>query len=168
MVWETVVGLLREPALLVPAFEVAQVRVGVRDVEVRSELEHLRRDQAAIARKLAATAELLGDPDMPHRELRARLAALEDQRRHVEGRLNVVQARLLSHDAQAARGAAVREFCAEFVARLEALGRTSGGRAFVLARCIDRIAWRNGTIEIQVALPVRVQTVSPIEIAEPA
>jgi hypothetical protein len=166
--WETVVGLLREPALFVPAFDVAQVRLGVCDVEVRSELEHLRRDQAAIARKLAATAELLGDPDMPHRELRARLAALEDQRRHVEGRLEIVQNRLLTHDARVARGAAVREFCAEFAARLETLGQTPDGRAFVLARCVDRMTWRDGRVEIQVALPVSVQTVTASEIAEPA
>ncbi len=44
---------------------------------------------------------------MPHRELRARLGTLEDQRRHVDGRLEIVQARLASHGAQAAQGAAV-------------------------------------------------------------
>ena len=65
--------------------------------------------------------------------LGARLVTREDQRRHVDGCLDVVQARLASHDAPAARGAAVRQFYDELGPRLEVLGQTSEGRALVLA-----------------------------------
>jgi site-specific DNA recombinase len=165
-VWEAVVGLLREPSLFLPAFEVAQVRLGVREVEVRSAVEHLRRERAAVGRRIAATAELLGDPDMPHPELRARLEDLERQRRHLDGRLEGAQARLLSHDVQEARRAAVRRFCEELGPRLDALGKTLEGRRAVLVRCVDRIVWRGDRAEVHASLPVPPETVTSSELIE--
>jgi site-specific DNA recombinase len=166
-VWDAIVGLLSAPELLAPAVEVAQVRLGVREVEIRSEVEHLRQTLTAVATKIAATAELLGDPAMPHAELRARLATLEAQRRHLMGRLQMAEGTLASHDAQVARQAAVAKFCAELVPRLQVLGATPEGRRFVLGKCVDRITWRDGRAEIEAVLPAWPETVPSIELIEP-
>jgi site-specific DNA recombinase len=153
-VWDAVAGLLRKPALLLPAFEVAQVRLGVREVEVRSEVEHLRRERMTLARRITAVAELLGDPNLPQPELRARLADLEGQRRHLDGRLDAAQARLTSRDSEAARVSAARRFCEELGPRLTALGATPAGRAEVFRACVERVVWTGTVAKIEAVLPL--------------
>ncbi len=145
--------LQSDPALLLPAFEVARGGSACSTSRSAPRVEHLRREREVVLRRVRATADLLGDPDMPEQELRARLALLEAQRRHVDQRLEGAQARLLAHDVRAVQGEAVRQFCAELGPRLAVLGATPEGRREVFGWCLDRVIWRGGTAEIQVRLP---------------
>jgi hypothetical protein len=92
-----------------------------------------------MGRRIAATAGLIGDPDMPILEIRARIATLEAQRRGVADRLHAARGRLQANTAAGDRALAVREFCATFAARLATLGQTPEGRRTVFGQVLDRV-----------------------------
>src|SRR5262249_9620680 len=51
VVGDTVVAILRQPTLLTEKLETHQTRLGVRDVEIRSEVAHLTRELAGVERQ---------------------------------------------------------------------------------------------------------------------
>src|SRR5262249_50293173 len=80
LIWDTVAGLLRRPEVLIAQFAVQTVRVGVREVELRSEAAHLRQQFAALARQESRLLELYLDEQLDSPAIRIRLADLQARR----------------------------------------------------------------------------------------
>src|SRR5581483_5829609 len=70
-VWTAVRRLLERPALLADRVAAARVRLGVREVEVRSEVEHLRRQRVQLGRQIQRLLDLLLGDRLPQEEIRA-------------------------------------------------------------------------------------------------
>src|SRR5262249_16155998 len=132
----------------------ARVRLGVREVEVRSEIEHLHRQRIDLGRPTQRVLALLEDDSLPTEELRMRLRVLEARRADLTTRTAAAEAR--ARPTRPTRSvAAVRAFCATLGARVRELGATPEGRRLALARCVEVVvAHTDGRIEIQTAIPL--------------
>jgi site-specific DNA recombinase len=154
-VWAAVSRLLQRPDLLAGRLAAARVRLGVREVEVRSEVEHLRRQRIDLGRQTQRVLALLDDETLPTEELRMRLRVLEARRTELTSRLAAAEARAQAYQADADRVAAVRAFCATLGARVRELGATLEGRRMALERCLEVVvAHPGGRLEIQTAIPL--------------
>jgi site-specific DNA recombinase len=154
-VWGAVRGVLARPDLLAGRVAAARVRLGVRDVEIRSELEHLRRQRTQLGRATQRLLDLLLDEALPHAEIRAKLVALEAQRAQLDVALQAAQARIQAQANAEARLTAVRAFCATLGPRLDVLGATPAGRRTVFDRCMEAVCVHpEGRVDVQMALPL--------------
>ena len=154
LVWETVTGALRQPALLASHLETYRTKLGVTDVEVRSEAAHLDRQLAALARQEQKLLELfLGDAvDSP--AARTKLGEIATRRQALQARTVEIRARLVRADAEAARQDAVARYCRRALRGLKAL--TAEGRRQLLLALVDRVVVGEDQLEIHGVLPGRV------------
>jgi site-specific DNA recombinase len=153
-IWDTLVGVLRHPALLASKLDEHKAQLGTRQVEVRSEAEQLARQLADVQRQEQRALDLyLADGRLEVPGLRDRLEELARRRKGVQERLAQAQQRALVAEAQEAHQTAVARFCA---LALRGLGKlTPDGRQRLLRALIDEIIVRDGAFEIHGVLPGR-------------
>jgi site-specific DNA recombinase len=162
-VWTAVSRLLQRPDLLAGRLAASRVRLGVREVEVRSEVEHLRRQRIELGRQTQRVLAFLDDETLPTEELRMRLRVLEARRTDLTARLTAAEARAQAYRVDADRAVAVRVFCATLGARVRELGATPEGRRMTLERCLEVVvAHPGGRIEIQTAIPLTPAPAEPL------
>jgi uncharacterized protein involved in exopolysaccharide biosynthesis len=78
-------GALRQPELLSEKLEVYRAQLGVREVEVRSQLEHLDRQLAELERREARLLDLYLEEGRQVPALKERLADLRQQKAGLTG-----------------------------------------------------------------------------------
>jgi site-specific DNA recombinase len=165
MVWETIVATLRRPGLLAAQIESHRVRLGVRDVEVRSEVAHLRRALTELDRQEGRLLDAYVDETLQVPALRERLAELGRQRAGLGERLAAAEARVADHTADEARRGAIAAFCRQALRGIGAL--TLEGRQRLLRALVDEI--RVGeTVEIHGVLPVLTVENCPVTQEQPS
>lgn len=151
LVWETVAAVVRDPAVLSARLENYRARLGARDVEVISEVEHLRRQAASVRAQEARLLDLyLADPTLD--AVTERLQQLATQRRGLEEGVQAAEARVGEHRAEVAQREGLAAFCARVSAGLDALDQE--GRRELLRTLVDSVTVRGDTLEIAGVLPV--------------
>lgn len=153
LIWEAVVGVLRQPALVAERFEAYRVKLGAREVEVRSEAQHLERQLADLERQESKLLDLYLHEDLRIPLLRARVEEFRRQRQELEGRLARARERLVHQEAEAVHRDAVRQFCRLALRGLHRL--TPEGRQRLLQALVDEVVLREETVEIHGVLPGR-------------
>jgi hypothetical protein len=88
-----------------------QTRLGIRDVEVRSEAEHLRRQLTEVGRQEHKLLDLYLDDRLATPALRSRLEEVGRRKAGSQERVTVAERRVASQDAETARKDAVKRFC---------------------------------------------------------
>jgi site-specific DNA recombinase len=152
-IWDTLVGVLRNPALLAAKLDEHKTQIGVRKVEVRSEADQLARQLADVQRQEQRLLDLYLDERLEVPGLRDRLEELARRRKGVQERLAQAQERALVAEAQEAHQTAVARFCA---LALRGLGKlTVDGRQRLLRALVDEIVVRAEVFEIHGVLPGR-------------
>jgi site-specific DNA recombinase len=102
-VWTTIEAALRNPELLATWSEQTRTKLGVRDIEVRSEVEHLAKELADLKRREQRLLDAYEtDDDAPAEALRERLGGIKAKRAGLQERLTKAQQR--AADARAAQG----------------------------------------------------------------
>ena len=76
LVWNTVAAVLRRPEVLTARLEAYQTRLGVQDVEVQSEIVHLKAELATVGRQEGRAVELYCDEGLDAPAVRAKLEEL--------------------------------------------------------------------------------------------
>jgi site-specific DNA recombinase len=151
LVWETVVGVLRQPRVLVEKLEAYRVTLGAKEVEVRSQADHLARQIAAAERQADKLLSLYLDDTLALPGLRERLEAIQRQRAELEQQHQRALERLARQHGAKERTATLRRFCRQ---ALRGLGRlTLDGRQALLAALLDQVVLRGGAIELHGVLP---------------
>jgi site-specific DNA recombinase len=103
-IWDTVVEILRNPALLSEKLEAHTARLGAREVEVRSEVEHLRRQLGEFGRQEQRLLDLYLDEQLAGPTIRTRLEALVRQEAGLEERRARAQQQAAAESATEAPG----------------------------------------------------------------
>jgi site-specific DNA recombinase len=150
-IWETIVGVLKRPQVLSERLDAYRVRLGARDVEVRSEIEHFSRQLAQANRQESRLLDLYVAEELEVPGLRARLEDLKRQKAGLEERIARARQRMASHEAETARGEAIRRFCRQALRGLGKLAPESRQR--LLRILVDRIMVRADAFEIHGILP---------------
>jgi Recombinase zinc beta ribbon domain len=96
LVWETVVGVLQQPEVLLAKLEAHRVTLGGRVVEVRSAIGHLRRELAEVERRERRLLALYLDEEL------ASLSGLKDESDALAKRKAGVRERLAASEAAVA------------------------------------------------------------------
>jgi site-specific DNA recombinase len=151
LIWETVIGVLRQPALLAQQLEAHRTTLGVRDVEVRSEAAHLERQLAALDRKEARLLDLYLDGAGDSPAVRRKLAELARRRTALTERAAQIRARVAQAEADAARQDGIARACRRALKGLAALD--AEGRRQLLLALVDRVVIGEETLEIHGVLP---------------
>lgn len=152
-VWETVSGVLRQPGLLTEKIEAHQRALGVRQVEVLSEVEYLARQFGDFERQGERLLDLYLDGGIPKGLLQKRLEGFESQKAELSARLAQARQRAASHAAEAAHRDAVARYCRLALRGLERL--TAEGRQRLLRALVDAIVLRGNMLELHGLLPGR-------------
>ena len=155
LVWETVAGILRDPARLHEPMVSYQDRLGVDAVEVASEVEHLRRQLTAVDRQERRLLDLyLGDDDpVPAGIARDRVEAFRRRRVDLQAQLTAAQARQAAQTVDRGRQDAIRSACEVRARGLDRL--TLEGRRELLGTLLDQITVVENDIIIEGALPIQ-------------
>lgn len=153
-VWEAVASVLRNPARLAEHFTRRAEKLGIREVEVRSLVEHLRRQHAELGSQQQRLIELWAREDLSEDDkaaVAARLAELGRHRRAVAERLERAEREAQATDSDQAKQEAVRRFCAQ--ARRGLVKLNPEGRQKLLRTLIDSVTVRGTRVEISGVLP---------------
>ena len=154
LVWETVVGVLRKPKILEEKIRDHQTRLGVREVELRSEVEHLGRQLADLERQEERLLDLYLTEGVGVDRVRARLEGLARQRAGIKERLAQAERQAAASTAEEGRQEAIRRYCSQ---ALRGLGRLAPeGRRRLLGALVDEVVVREGEVELHGVLPGRV------------
>jgi site-specific DNA recombinase len=151
--WETVVSVLKNPTVLSEKLEHRAVPCGPREVEVRSEGEHLARQLTDLERQAQRLLDLYLEEQLAVPSLKSRLAELATRKTNVEERLAATRRVADLQHAQQAHQDAIRAFCAQALRGLAKL--TPEGRQRLLRALVDEIVLRGTEIEIHGVLPGR-------------
>lgn len=164
-VWGAVTAVLRDPQTLLRQLEGYATRQGVRDVELRSGVEHLRRLLAEAERQEHRLLDLYLDETLRTDALRGRLEELARRREGLRERLARAEAETAAHGAAESRQEAITHWCAQ--AR-RGLGRLDDkGRQRLLATLVDEIrVMGDRSLEIHGILPAR--TAADTKLLQPA
>jgi site-specific DNA recombinase len=119
LVWETVAGILRSPDALTERIDEHLTRLGVREVEVRSEAEYLAHQIDELERQTRRLLDLYQRGDGLEDDLRARLTALGDQRRAARDRLEQARRQAVAAGSSEQQGDAVAQACQDALRGLE-------------------------------------------------
>jgi site-specific DNA recombinase len=152
-IWDTIVGVLRNPALLAAKLDAHKAQLGARQVEVRSEAEQLARQIGDMQRQEQRLLDLYLAERLEVPGLRERLAELGRRRQGLAERLAEAEQRAAVAEAEEARQDTIARFCARALRGLRKL--TVEGRQRLLRALIDEIIVRDGTFEIHGVLPGR-------------
>lgn len=155
LIWQTVIGVLKRPAVLSEKLETYRVRLGARDVEVRSEIERLARQLAEADRQEARLLDLYVTEGLEISGLRSRLEDLRQRKVGLEEKIGQARQRRAFHEAEDARSEAIRRFCTQALRGLRNL--VPEGRQQLLRTLIDRVVVRPDTCEIHGILPATIE-----------
>jgi len=111
LVWDTVAGVLRNPAVLAEKLETYRTKLGVREVEIVSELEYLRRQLRSVERQERKLLDLYLADDVPTGAARERLEGITRRRAGLQGRLIEVERQKAAQEAEEGRQDAIRRYC---------------------------------------------------------
>jgi len=152
-VWDAIVRVLKQPALLMDKLAAHRSRAGAQDIEVRSEVEHLTKQLAEMERREARLLDLYLEDDLQVPALKARLEDLRRAKTGIGERLARTQAQITSQEAAGARQDAIRVFCRQ--ARRGLARLTPEGRRRLLGALLDQVILRPEAIEIHGILPAQ-------------
>jgi len=152
-IWETVVGVLRNPEILTEKAEAHQTRLGVREVELRSEAEHLIRQLADLERQEQRLLDLYLADGLVMDSVLERLGEFGRRRAGLEERLAKARTLAVASAAKEARQGAVRRYCTQALRGLEKLEPERRQR--LLRALIDEVVLKEGAVEIHGVLPGR-------------
>lgn len=119
LVWETVASILRDPGILASRVEDRLSRLGVREIEVRSEAEYLARQVADLDRQVERLLDLYQRGGALEENVLERLEALGEQRRFARERLERTRQQAVAAGASEIDGDAVAVACQEALRGLD-------------------------------------------------
>jgi site-specific DNA recombinase len=152
-VWDAVAGLLRRPEVLRHAAEQYATSRGVRDVELRSRVEHLKRQLQAIERREQRLLDLYVDEQIDKREIAGRLRSLAQERQRLTEELGRVESQATAHGALGGHLDAVERWCGQARRGLQRL--TPEGRRQLLGDLVDEIrVGADRELEVRGILPI--------------
>jgi site-specific DNA recombinase len=163
LVWETVTGVLRNPAVLAQKVEAHRTKLGVRDVEIQSEAGYIDRQIAALDRQERKLLALYLDDALDSPAVRAKVEEIGARRRALRDRAEVIRASVVAEAAEAAREDAVRRYCDLALKGLDAL--TPEGRRQLLLALVDRVVVNRDGLEIHGVLPGRTVNMEPLRVS---
>jgi site-specific DNA recombinase len=152
-IWETVVGILRNPQLLAEKLEAHHTRLGVREVELKSEVEHLDKQVRDLERQEQRLLDLYLAEGLAVASVRERLEEFARRRKGLEERLGQAKAMATKSAAEESRQGSIRRYCAQALRGLEKLD--PDGRQRLLRALIDEIVLKDDAVEIHGVLPGR-------------
>jgi site-specific DNA recombinase len=153
-VWHVVTGILRNPDLLERKVEAHRTKLGVREVETRSELEHVERQIIDLARQERKLVDLfLGEEGMPAPAVRERLEEFGRRRVALVGRRDALRERADAQRDEEVRHDATRRYCRQALRGIDKL--LPEGRQRLLRALLDSVTLRDHEIELQGVLPGR-------------
>jgi len=153
LVWHVVTDALRQPELLSEKMEAYRVQLGAREVEVRSELEHLDRQLTELERREARLLDLYLEEGLQVPALKERLADLREQKTGLKDRIARARAQLDAHEAEVGRQEAIKRFCEQVLRGLDQLAPE--GRQRLLQTLLDSVLVSPEALEIRGVLPGR-------------
>jgi len=164
-VWEAIAGIIRRPQILTERLRARADRLGARDVEVRSAVDHLARELTKADREEQRLLDLYLTEDLRSDAVRERLAELAKRRAGLRERLGMAQHRAAEQGAEQARQAAIERWCKAARKGLDRLDAT--GRQRVLRRLIREITVRGRDMEIHGFLPTMESTTTAARCGHP-
>jgi site-specific DNA recombinase len=136
-VWNAVAETLSKPDALQQAAEAYETSAGVRDVELRSRVEHLRGKLRRVEQKEARLLELYVEDGVQADKVASLLQQLAKERAGLSAELQQAEAKATAHGALSTRQDAIERICAQ--AR-RGLGRLDdNGRQKLLGTLVDEI-----------------------------
>jgi site-specific DNA recombinase len=153
LIWDTVVGILRNPQVLDEKVAAHRARLEDRAVEARSGLDVLIRERADLARQERRLLDLYLQESLPLPGVRERLEGIGRRKAGLEEQITTAQRHLVSQDAEKARQDGIRRFCRLALRGLDTL--TLEGRQHLLRALIDQVVIGDSQIEIRGVLPGR-------------
>jgi len=153
LIWDTVVGILRNPQVLAEKVAAHRARLEDRAVEARSGLDVLIRERADLDRQERRLLDLYLQESLSLPSVRERLEEIGRRKAGVEEQITTAQRHLVSQDAEKARQEGIRQFCRLALRGLENLDLE--GRQRLLRALIDEVVIGDIQIEIRGVLPGR-------------
>ena len=155
VVWDTIANVLKQPDVITARLEVYQVRLGARDVEVRSEIEHLTRQLAEVERQEGKLLDLYLAADLEVLAVKARLGEIQQRKAGLVERIGQAKDRFARHEAEHARQGAIKRFCRQALRGLAAL--KPEGQQRLLRLLVDTVVMLDKAVEIHGLLPALVE-----------
>jgi site-specific DNA recombinase len=136
--WGTVVSMLKRPDLMVQKMEAHRVTLGARDVEVRSEAEHLAKQLAEVERQEQKALDLyfVAD-DLTADVVNVRLGEIQKRKAGLAERLTAARERIARHEAEEARQDGIRQACQQALRGIDRLDEER--RRQLLVTLVDRV-----------------------------
>ena len=106
VVWDTIAAVLRDPARLAEKLETYRTKLGVREVEIVSEIEHLRRQLAEVGRQERKLLDSYLVEDVPMGVARERLDGITRRRAALQERLTAAGRQQAAQEAEEGQQAA--------------------------------------------------------------
>ena len=153
LIWDTVVGVLRNPQVLAEKVAAHRARLEDRAVEARSGLDVLIRERADLDRQERRLLDLYLQESLSLPSVRERLEEIRRRKAGVEEQITTAQRHLVSQDAEKARQEGIRQFCRLALRGLDTL--TLEGRQHLLGALIDEVIIGDNQVEIRGVLPGR-------------
>jgi site-specific DNA recombinase len=151
-VWRAVEEAIRRPNALRKAVERYEASRGVRDVELRSRAEHMRRQLHAVESKERRLLDLFLEQDLQTAVARERLLALAIERARLTEDLRRAEDQAVAHGATRSHVNAIEQWCARARRGLRRLDEA--GRQKLLTVLVNEIrVGRDRTLEIYGLLP---------------
>jgi hypothetical protein len=151
-VWTTFLAVLQQPEILTARLASHQTALGVRDVEVQSEVEYLRRELASVTRKEQKLLDLYLGNTAPSEAVRARLDALAAQGAGLRLQLLAAESRVSVQAVAVDQADMIRARCAEIVALL-AEPLPLGEEQALLRAFVEKIVVTGDTLDFYGVLP---------------
>jgi site-specific DNA recombinase len=151
-VWDTIVNIIRHPEALRESMDRKEARQGAREAEVRSAVEHVKRQLADVQRRERRLLDLYMAEDRAAPEaVRTKMDDLAQERRLLEGRLREAEAVAAKEGAQEQQYAAVAQWCAQVGSRVDQLERNGdrAGKQRLLQAVIGKVVVKGQVLEVE-------------------
>ncbi len=151
-IWEAATAILKDPESVTRQLEVYRAKLGVRDVEVKSEATHIERQLIEVRRQERKLLDLyLGDDESPE-IIRSKLDDLQCRREILTVRGEEIRVALARQEASTTHQDAVKAYCQTVFRGLGALAPE--GRLQLLRTLVDKIVMaKDGAVEFHGLLP---------------
>jgi site-specific DNA recombinase len=155
LVWSTLTNILKQPDIITAKLDAYAVRLGARDVEVQSEVEHLTRQLAEVGRQEGKLLDLYVEADLELQAVKARLVEIQQRKAGLVERIDQAKDRFARHEAEHTRQGAIRRFCRQALRGLAAL--KPEGQQRLLRLLVDTVVLLDKAVEIHGVLPALVE-----------
>jgi len=153
-VWETVLGILRDPSLLSQKLERHADELATGGIDLSSEVTRLERSLALVERKEARALEAYLNESLQLPALTALIEELGSQKKDLVKALQKAKEEVSVHHEEISRGQRIARFCRLALRGLGNLDKE--GRQRLLRSLIDEIKVAGQELEIRGVLPGRV------------